>query len=166
MGRKGLWILIFLYIAFIYVSLPFARGFLNFLYDSLGKELLSLSANLLLGTIFLYGIYIFRHRDIRNIVLFLIPAVILIFFAMSLERPEERIHFLQYGVLGFLVYKGFEGVKTLKPVLIGGFIVMVGAVDEIIQWFLPNRVGDLRDVLFNSIGGLLGTWFAKVYYSC
>lgn len=166
MDRKGLWFFIFMYIAFIYLSLPFARGFLNFLYDFLGKELLSLSANLLLVMFFLFGIYKFRQRDIRHIVLFLIPAVILVLFAMTLDRPEERIHFLQYGLLGFLVYKGFERVNTMKPILIGGFIVTVGAVDEIIQWFLPNRVGDLRDVMFNSIGGLLGTWFAKVYYSC
>ncbi len=165
MGSKKLWILIFLYIGFIYISLPFARPFLNYLYSFLGKELLSLLANLMLLTLFLYGIYRFRHREITNLILFIVPAVLLILVAMSLERPEERIHFIQYGILGFIVYKGFESVKTLKPVLVGGFIVMVGTVDEIIQWFLPNRVGDLRDVLFNSVGGLLGTWFAKVYYS-
>ncbi len=166
MNRRKLWILILIYIGFIYISLPFARPFLNYLYSSLGKELLSILANLLLLTLFLYGIFRFRQRELINIVLFTVPAVLLILVAMMLERPEERIHFIQYGILGFIVYKGFEGVKTLKPVLAGGFIVIVGAVDEIIQWFLPNRVGDLRDVLFNSIGGLLGTWFAKVYYSC
>ena len=45
-----------------------------------------------------------------------------------------------------------------------GFVCAVGAVDELIQWGLPNRVGDWRDVGFNSAAGLLGTLVGVVLF--
>ena len=36
------------------------------------------------------------------------------------------------------------------------FVVAVGCVDELIQWWLPNRVGDWRDVGMNALAGTLG----------
>ena len=35
-------------------------------------------------------------------------------------------------------------------------VSIIGIGDETIQRFLPNRVGDIRDVFMNSFGGLLG----------
>jgi VanZ family protein len=43
-------------------------------------------------------------------------------------------------------------------------ITLIGVVDEIIQWFLPNRVGDMRDVAMNSFGGLSGLWLGRFLY--
>ena len=40
----------------------------------------------------------------------------------------------------------------------------VGLVDEIIQWFLPNRYGDMRDVVMNSLGGISGLWLGQFLY--
>jgi hypothetical protein len=37
-----------------------------------------------------------------------------------------------------------------------GIILFIGVGDEIIQWFLPSRVFDLRDILFNILGGIMG----------
>jgi hypothetical protein len=37
-----------------------------------------------------------------------------------------------------------------------GFVFTVGVGDEIIQWILPNRVFDLRDIFFNWVGGIAG----------
>ncbi|MBN1385060.1 MAG: VanZ family protein, partial [Elusimicrobia bacterium] len=37
-----------------------------------------------------------------------------------------------------------------------GFVFFIGILDEVFQWFLPTRVGDIRDVLFNAAGGLWG----------
>jgi len=165
MAGRVLWVFIFLYIGFIYATLPLARSILNRLYQMIGSDTLSFITNFLIIFIFALGIYGFRKKGLRNFFMFITPAIVMIIFAIQLERPEERIHFLEYGFLGFLVYKGFEKVNTLRPLVMGGFVIAVGAVDEIIQWFLPNRVGDLRDVAFNSLGGLLGLWFAKVYYS-
>ncbi len=40
----------------------------------------------------------------------------------------------------------------------------VGLVDEIIQWFLHNRYGDIRDVVMNSLGGMSGLWLGQFLY--
>ena len=46
----------------------------------------------------------------------------------------------------------------------GLFIMSVGLVDEIIQWYLPNRYGDIRDVMINSLGGISGLWLGQFLY--
>jgi hypothetical protein len=87
------------------------------------------------------------------------------------ELPEERLHFLEYGIVGGLVYMALlerqraASVKSAEPwgnrtglwpavvaVLITG---AVGWIDEGIQEILPNRFYDLRDVAMNAAGGAL-----------
>ncbi|MBW1751335.1 MAG: VanZ family protein, partial [Deltaproteobacteria bacterium] len=33
---------------------------------------------------------------------------------------------------------------------------LAGGVDELIQWWLPVRVFDVRDIIFNGVAGMLG----------
>jgi VanZ family protein len=160
-----LWVLIFIYIGFIYATLPLARSVLNYLYGLLGKFYLSVGVNLALIGAMVVLLYFFMKKGFKNLLYMALPAGILLAISLTLERPEERVHFIQYGLLGFLVYKGFESSGTLKVPLAGGFVFLVGSVDEIIQWFLPNRVGDLRDVAFNFLGGIAGIWLGRVYFS-
>lgn len=64
----------------------------------------------------------------------------------------ERFHFIQYGVLTFLFYRAWRASDDLAvlvlPVL-AAFIVSVA--DEWLQWFVPVRVGEVRDVLLNLV---------------
>jgi len=76
----------------------------------------------------------------------------------------ERIHFIEYAVLGLLISHAVD-VRTLSGIIYTGcLITLIGAVDEIIQWFLPNRVGDMRDVFMNSVGGLSGLWLGRFLF--
>ncbi|RLJ70441.1 VanZ like protein [Hydrogenivirga caldilitoris] len=166
MSSKKLWIIITLYIVFIYTTLPLARLFLNALYNTLGKTTLSLFTNLVLAGIFFYVVLkLYRRKGKRALIYTLAGTLLLGFIVTSLERPEERIHFLEYGVLGFLFVKAFNSTDfralTVSVLLASG----VGVLDEVIQGFLPNRVGDIRDAFMNVAGGFLGVWFARFYYS-
>ena len=157
-------IFIVFYVLFIYISLPFARTILNHLYASLGKDVLSLSVNILLLIFILYTSYKLFKKGIKAIILTVTVLLIAFLFASDMERPEERIHFIQYGLLGFLMFKMF---KSFSFIILGVSVLMlflVGGVDEIIQYFLPNRVGDIRDVIFNFLGGLLGLWVGYIYF--
>jgi len=72
--------------------------------------------------------------------------------------PEERIHIIQYAGLGVLIFP-FQGKTSWDKITLGyafGLILLIGMGDEIIQWLLPNRVFDVRDILFNFLGGILG----------
>lgn len=78
-------------------------------------------------------------------------------YSFSLPLPEERIHLVQFGLLGLLACPSLKGREESgwiwKPLL---FVFLVGVSDEVLQWFLPDRVFDLRDILFNTLGGIWG----------
>ncbi len=79
-------------------------------------------------------------------------------------RAEEKLHFLQYGILGGLLFGAFRlrgerrsGASTRSGDVTAalqalGLGVLAGWGDEGIQHFLPNRVYDLKDVAWNGIG--------------
>jgi len=79
-------------------------------------------------------------------------------FLATVELPSERIHFLEYGVLGWLLMNALSHDYNSHALLLVAalMIVILGFVDEGIQWVLPNRFFELRDVGMNTAGGLLG----------
>lgn len=64
----------------------------------------------------------------------------------------ELFHFLQYGLITFLFYRAWrplaDAASLLLPLLAA---LVVGMAEEGLQWFIPNRVGELRDVLLNLV---------------
>ena len=90
--------------------------------------------------------------------------MLLTYLSLSLDVWVERIHFIEYAVLGILISRAVN-VINLQGIIYTGFLVaLIGAVDEIIQWFLPNRVGDMRDVFMNAVGGLSGLWLGQFLF--
>lgn len=76
---------------------------------------------------------------------------------LGLAIPEERLHFLQYGLMAVLAR------RAVAPRL-GGWAQYLAAVaiaaaagwgDELVQGLLPGRVYDLRDVAINASAALL-----------
>lgn len=78
--------------------------------------------------------------------LWVLPLFVLL--PLSLERVEERIHFLVFGVYGALSLLLFGPRAALLMCLLGA------AGDEVLQYFLPDRVGDWRDVVMNFVAAL------------
>ena len=62
----------------------------------------------------------------------------------------ERFHFVEYGLIALLFYRAWryvgDGSLLLLPVLAA---LSVGIAEEWLQWFVPGRVGELRDVVLN-----------------
>jgi hypothetical protein len=62
----------------------------------------------------------------------------------------ERVHFIEYGAIAVLFYRVWrragDASTILMPLLCG---VMVGTLDEWLQWFIPYRVGEMQDVFLN-----------------
>ena len=160
-SKKWLMITVF-YIILIYSSLPFTVDLLNLIYNFVGREKFSLYVNIILLFFIVFIIYNLR-KEIRKLILLSACLLVILLVAFEIDRPAERIHFVQYGVLGFLSMRILKtGIyKTIVFSLI--IIFMVGTLDEIIQHFLPNRVGDVRDVIFNVLGGISGIWVGYFY---
>jgi VanZ family protein len=73
----------------------------------------------------------------------------------------ERFHFVEYGLLTVLFYKAWrpsaDGAVLVMPFVAG---LLVGTMEEWLQWFVPARVGELKDVLLNAVAVSSGLLFA------
>jgi len=150
------------YLALAYVLLIYATsGWMRNL-STLARRIAGdhLGPGMTAGLVLILAIILFfihrRHRP--RAILPYIPVVGGYGLALLwLEIPEERFHLLQYGVLSLLCSRALPnslyGVR--RHLLAFILVCLAGTGDELIQWFRPNRVGDLRDVAINVIAALL-----------
>lgn len=118
----------------------------------------------MLGAIFVISALSFLIFIIRKgpnfikIIVFITVLAIGIVLAWQIKIPIEKIHILEYGILGWFV--GRDLVKTntkfRAAILTYVFCTSVGILDELLQAILPYRIYDLRDIIFNSLGGAWG----------
>ncbi len=147
------------YVGVIYATLPVMRPILNFLKGTLGGAF-SPAVYVFLLFIALGTIYLFlKHgRGWKSLILLVGILGVTASILPSIKYPEERIHFLEYAILGVLLYfalrKNIQGRGVF--LFIPAFVFLIGLGDEIIQGILPNRVYQFTDVLLNFFGGVLG----------
>ena len=156
------WILVSLCILAIFLVVPAARSIQNFVSVRWGRSLFGYSvlAVTFLAFLILLYVLIFRLkiRSPSNYVWLSLIAVLYFYFTLKLwEAPEEAIHFLEYGLLGYFLFRALSlRIKSktiyLVAILIGS---LVGTFDEILQWIVPKRYWDLRDVGLNVLSGIL-----------
>jgi VanZ family protein len=84
--------------------------------------------------------------------------------AVATPWPEvnavERVHFVEYGLIAFLYYRVWRSTGDLSSLalpLLCAF--MVGTLDEWLQWFIPNRVGEAHDTFLNLVAIVCGLMF-------
>jgi len=158
-GKK--WAGAFGYVAVIYLTLPVMRGFLNWIRKILTAQAFSITTNLFMGTAFILLMFYLlrRHFPFGRILIFLLVCSVFLIFIKNLKLPEERVHFLEYGLCGFLfmdasALKKWAGWR--KAALAVMLAIAAGVIDELIQGILPSRVYDIRDIYFNSVAGIGG----------
>ncbi|TFG02177.1 MAG: VanZ family protein [Promethearchaeota archaeon] len=108
----------------------------------------------------------------------IIPAIIfagIIFYFSSLSNPylveppgpprilelditiNDILHICEYALLSFLVAFGFSGkVRSVYLLLV---TIIYAILDEVHQYFVPNRYFSFYDILLDSIGVVLGFLF-------
>jgi hypothetical protein len=73
----------------------------------------------------------------------------------------ERFHFVEYGLVTFLYYRAWRPLGDpsvlVLPVLAA---LIVGTCEEWLQWFIPGRIGDMRDVFLNAAAIVSGLLFS------
>ena len=111
----------------------------------------------------------------QNVVLAWLPALAymaLIWTISSIELPElpidrvpwrdKGVHFVEYGVLGFLVahavFRTWPHHPMTRTVPLAMMIgVAWGTLDEIHQSFVPGRFAEVADIFADSLGVVFGT---------
>jgi VanZ family protein len=163
-----LWAAVLGWVVLIYATLYYVRAPIEYLRE---RNLLRLTvaALFLLAVAAVLTHTLRRRPGWREISVLAVFAAAYLYVLWRTERPEEKLHFLEYGVLGGLIYAAF--LEHSRPLRAPGSIVRreplwippaaillasaFGWGDEGIQYLLPNRVYELRDVGLNVAAAVL-----------
>jgi VanZ family protein len=64
----------------------------------------------------------------------------------------ERVHFVEYGLLALLFFRVWRERGDLSTLALPALAcIVVAFVDEWFQWFVPGRVGEIRDVALDGV---------------
>ncbi len=144
---------------------PWARRILRFIYGIIGREVtvLGLKIVFLVGIALLVIYLLSKKQTIKlgfGIIFPLSSFILLTILFFKIKLPEEKVHLIEYAVLGFLLFKDFFNgrIKLFISIL---FLLIVAFTDELFQLFLPDRYFDFRDIIFNSVGGFTGWIFGN-----
>lgn len=163
--RRRAWLVVIIFVALIYSTLGIIRPVCEFLRE---QGILVATINILLGISFFVFIGIILLLRLKKVIVkkqtfFILMLVLVVYlFIVGLVRfPEEKVHFIEYSFLAFLIYRALRVDLSGFFLYFVGFLLvfLIGWCDEIIQYFLPNRVYDIRDVFMNGIAGFFGFIF-------
>lgn len=163
-----LWLWVFLCSMGIFATIPVARNLQKFVYNTVGREFFTYVVLFVvcIGLAILLYLFIFKLKvkKISQYIWLFICAGLYIYHTIQLRaHPEEAIHFLMYGLLSYFLFKALsyrihDWTVYLTAVF---FVLFIGTTDEFLQWMMPQRFWDFKDVGLNMLAGgifLLGVW--------
>ncbi len=164
--KNQYWIFVFVWVVCIYSTLSAVRPLCEILKKNTPFVLI---ANLFLGSLlailFTRLIQGIKRKRMSGYFLLAAAALCYIYGLKTVTYPEEKIHFLEYGFLAYLIYRAlrFDCPKILAA--LGSFFLttILGWMDEGIQHLLPNRYYQNEDVVLNSVSGFLALLLIFIY---
>ncbi len=153
----------------IFLTLPYLPSVFTALQGRFGRPIVSATINLCLIAIaaFLIGYLALRKKERRKSAYLSLAGLLTSYgyFIYRLPIPTERIHLAEYGLLAHLIHRGLwkEGIRGSQSYVVAVTATyLIGMADEAVQYVLPNRVGEFRDVLINGLCGALALWLTAI----
>lgn len=155
------WLAVALWTAFIFASIPFARTIRNVVSDRWSREVflyMTLLAVALAAGLTLIALSRSSKKLLSSYLWTVGVGTVFVGYTIHLrDSPEEALHFVQYGVLSYLAFRALshrirDPSIYLAAVTIG---LIVGVLDEAIQWVTPRRFWGLRDIWIDLLGAAL-----------
>ncbi len=162
LNKKALssWIWVVLCSILIFVTVPVAQTIQKFVSKNLGKSFFIYFVLSVLALAFMSLLYFLIFKlNVRSapnyIWLFILTGIYSYFTLKLVKTPPEAIHFLEYGLLGFFLFKALKYHIRDKSIYFTAtfFALFVGTFDEILQWTIPQRQWDFHDVGLNALSG-------------
>lgn len=172
MRRKSLfwWGLTLAYIALTYATLGRMPAYWYAIDDALAGHGLVLQYFLYSATCAALLYYLHRKRFLFRATNIAVTTATIAAFAVMFyleKNPGEKIHMLQYGILGWLLYRStslhFPNTHPALYLIAGTAVLVAGAVDEAIQHALPNRYFTVHDVFINGLSGMIVQLYIGYY---
>ena len=104
------WLAVCIWTLIIFTTIPLARSIIDAVSEELDRSFFMYVVLFVIGISFVLSmVYLLRKRALalRKLIWLVLPASIFVAYTihLSTKSPEEAIHFVQYGVLGLLVYR-------------------------------------------------------------
>lgn len=157
-----------LYTLLVFVSLYFAPAVRDFLAH---HRLLAGAVSAVYVVLGLLGVVLIFHKyRIRK------PAPTLLFFGLFLvflsvfstvELLIERLHLLEYALMFAFWFRALRHFAASTILCHGATLLacgILGTVDEVVQYLLPNRYFDLQDIFLNVTGALFGMGVVVIFF--
>lgn len=150
MYSKGTW----LYGILLVVSASFTLQIYKFFERLVGKETLKLYVYVMF---ILVVIFVLIHSikikpSFFQIVFILLSFILSLNLVIFLPYTGEKTHVISYGLLGYLSMKdtACKNMNFFKSLFLAFmFALFINILDESFQRILPNRFGEIRDVINN-----------------
>jgi len=160
------WLRVILWTGIIFATLPYARTWTDWITQRFSGYFIPAIVYAILLYFLIYTIvWMIKSRSSRaDYVLLIIVTAGYLYSLLKITIIIEQVHFIEYGILAYFFLKAIRHYRSDAGVyLIAAFAVtLVGIIDEIIQGFLPDRVGELHDVYLNIISGLLALCWYRI----
>ncbi len=161
MSSRRRWTAFVLWAVVVIAAAPYANDIQGWIRDQFGQQALRLALSaLLLALTVGFAVRLVRRRnrsDLRRLAWLGGLALAAFVLMWRLEVDAEPAHLALYGTLGWLAFRALSvrhhdaGVYLAAAAL----TAILGNLDEVFQWLLPNRFWDLGDVGLNVSAGVM-----------
>ena len=149
-----------LYVAAIYLTIPYGpqlwlkAGVLTGLAaDSLALYALVTAG----GMVSIVALQIFRLHTLLKLAV--LAGIYVYLYGHVFQAPAEKLHLIEYGFLSWILWWAWRPDPLKISSAAAGVLLLnaaFGAIDELIQYATPGRVGEFRDVVINWGSAALG----------
>lgn len=144
----------------IFLTVPVARTIQTYVAKNLGKNAFIYFVLSVLAIAFMSLLYflIFRFKIVsasNYVWLFVLTGIYAYFTLNLIKAPAEAIHFLEYGLLGFFLFRALANHIKDKSIYFTATLLalIIGTFDETFQWITPGRFWSFHDVGLNTLSG-------------
>lgn len=141
------------------MSIPFVRAMTELVDDSIGRETFTYVIGAVVIACLLGAIgYLLKrgYGGVFGLIWIVFIGSIYAYLVLSLKAgsPEEAIHYVLYAVLSLLLYRALVHRTRDYSIYAAAILIgtLIGTADEILQWLVPERYFDTRDIWLNFTG--------------
>ncbi len=151
------WLPVLLWVAVIYTAIPFVRRLRELFVAHWPAELIGYGVMAVVVAGAAAALIVLKRRTVRLRLadagwLLAVTITLVVWTRHLMGQPEEAVHFLEYGLLAALLHRTLRA-SIPDPTLFATVILVgaiIGTVDEVIQWVVPGRFFDFRDIVLNT----------------